>query len=144
MNEIRVGRLVIAGFITLVVFIIVELLVENFFEYVVFEEAVSEWYLSAGGIQRWNWRNHLVNILIALLNTTILIWLYAALRPMFGVGVKTALITSLFGFVFVAAYALNIANIFFYPWRIAALELVYLLFELPVSIIAGAYIYELD
>ena len=82
------------------------------------------------------------DISIALLNTTMMIWLYAALRPMFGVGVKTALITSLFVFVFVTAYIVNMANIFYYPWHIAFLEAFYLLAELPLSLIAGAYIYE--
>ena len=63
---------------------------------------------------------------------------------MFGVGIKTALITSLFGFVFVTAFAINIANLSPYPWRIAALETGYLMIELPVSIIVGAYFYERD
>jgi hypothetical protein len=143
MNEIRIKRLFLAGLITLVVFIVAEFLVESTFEMLIFERAVSEWYLKMG-IQHWGWVNNLVNILIALLNTTMLMWLYAALRPMFGVGVKTALITSLFGFVFATAFAINIANMTsgYYPWRIVLLETGYLLIELPVSIIAGAYVYE--
>jgi len=141
MNEIKVKRIFLAGLITLVVFIVVEFLVESTFERLVFGHGVNEWYLKLG-IREWGWKNNLVNILIALLNTTMLIWLYAALRPMFGVGVKTALITSLFGFVFATAFAINMANITQYPWRIALLETGYLLIELPVSIIVGATIYE--
>jgi hypothetical protein len=59
--------------------------------------------------------------------------------------VKTALITSLFGWVFATAYAINIANISggFYPWWVALLESGYLLIELPVSIIVGAQVYEI-
>jgi hypothetical protein len=143
MNEIKVKRLLLAGFITLVVFILVEAIVENIFERLVFEHGVNEWYLKLG-VQHWGWEENLLNILIALLNTMMLIWLYAALRPMFGVGVKTALITSLFGLVFVTAFAINMANMSPYPWRVAILETGYLLIELPVSIIVGAHVYELD
>jgi hypothetical protein len=141
MNEIKVKRLILAGFITLIVFIVVEIIVESVFGKAILGNVVNEWYLKIG-IQRWGFANSLLNILIALLNSTMLIWLYAALRPMFGVGVKTALITSLFGFVFVTAFAINMANIGYYPWRIALLETFYLLIELPVSIIAGAQVYE--
>ena len=143
MNEIRLKRLFLAGLITLVVFIMVEFLVESVFERVVFEHGLNEWYLKLR-IPHWGWANNLINILIALLNTTMIIWLYAALRPMFGVGVKTALITSLFGFTFVTAFAINMANIGYYPWRIALLETGYLLIELPLAILAGAYFYERD
>jgi hypothetical protein len=143
LNEIKVKRLFLTGFITLVVFILVEFLVESAFERLVFEHGISEWYIELG-IPQWNWVNNLVNILIALLNTTMLIWLYAALRPMFGVGIKTALITSLFGFTFATAFALNMANISPYPWKIALLETLYLAIELPVAMIIGAYIYERD
>ncbi len=143
MNQIKVKQLFGAGFITLVVFILVEVLVENTFERFVFKSGIKEWYQMLE-LQHWGLGENLLNILIALLNSIMLIWLYAALRPMFGVGVKTALITSLFGFVFVTAFAINMANLSPYPWRIAILETGYLMIELPVSIIAGAYIYEMD
>ena len=143
MNQIKVKRLLLAGLATLVVFILVEFVVEITFDRLVFEHGVSDWYLKLG-TQHWGWAENLLNILIALLNTMMLIWLYAALRPMFGVGVKTALITSLFGFVFVTAFAINMANLSPYPWRVAFLETGYLAIELPVSIIVGAYVYELD
>ncbi len=142
MNEINIKRLFVASLITLVVFIVVELLVETTFETFVFEHGITEWYLQL--VQHWGWENNLVNILIALLNTSTMMWLYAALRPMFGVGVKTALITSLFVFVFVSAFAINVANLSGYPLRIALIESGYLILELPASIIAGAYIYEHD
>jgi hypothetical protein len=72
MNEIRVNRLFFTGLVTLVVFIVVEFLVETFFETVVFRYGVSFWYLRVG-VQHWGWKNQLVNILIALLNTNMLV-----------------------------------------------------------------------
>lgn len=143
MNKIKIQRLLLTSLATLVVFIVVEFLVETLFERHILQQGITEWYLKLG-IQHWNWANNLVNIFIALLNTTMLVWLYAALRPMFGVGVKTALITSLFGLVFSTTFTFNIANLTggYYPWKIALLESGYLLIELPLAMIAGAYVYE--
>lgn len=47
----------------------------------------------------WSASNIVVNNAIAILNCMALIWLYASLRPMYGVGTKTALITSAFGII---------------------------------------------
>lgn len=141
MNEIKVKRLILAGIATLVVFIIVESAVESVLGKVLFQNFLNEWYREVG-IQAWGARNHIVNIMIALLNCTMLIWLYAALRPMFGVGVKNALIASLYWFVFVTAYAVNMTNLGYYPWKVALIESIYLLIELPLALLAGAYVYE--
>lgn len=141
MNEIKINRLILAGFVTLFVFIITEILVESIIGTVFFGQVLNDYYLGME-IQKWVFKNHALNISIALLNSMMLIWLYAALRPMFGVGLKTALITSLYWLVFVSAFAVNMANLGYYPWRIAWIESVYLLIELPVSIIAGVYFYE--
>ena len=143
MNEIKVKRLVLAGFITLVVFIITEILVESFLEQVVYRQLYIDLYLSLG-IPRMGLKGQILNISIGLVNCFILIWLYAALRPMYGVGVKTALITSLYGLVFITAFSINMANLGFYPWSIALIESFYLLIELPVALIAGAYFYEYE
>ncbi|MGB2963207.1 MAG: hypothetical protein WBB69_04400 [Anaerolineales bacterium] len=143
MNEIKVKRLVLAGFLTLVVFILTEILVETFLEQVVCKQFYIDLYLGLG-IPRWGLKNHLLNIGIGLVNCMMLIWLYAALRPMFGVGVKTALITSLYWLVFVTAFSINMANLGYYPWSIALVESIYLLIELPVALIAGAYFYEYE
>jgi hypothetical protein len=63
---------------------------------------------------------------------------------MFGVGSKTALITSLYWLVFVTAFSINMANLGFYPWRIALVESFYLIIELPLAMLAGAYVYEYE
>lgn len=141
MNEIQVRRLIGAGFVTLIVFIVTEILVESFFGGVIFRSVIHDFY-SGIKIPRWTFRDQALNIGIALLNCMMLIWLYAALRPMFGVGTKTALITSLYWLVFVTAFSINMANLGYYPWRIAIVESAYLLIELPVAIVAGAMVYE--
>jgi hypothetical protein len=131
----------LGGLITLVVFILVEVVVESVLNEMLFRDALIIWHQGLD-IPQWGGLNKLLNIFIAFLNSTMLIWLYAALRPMFGVGVKTALVTSFFGFVFVTAFAINSVNIGYYAWEIALIETFYLMIELPVSIVVGAHFYE--
>jgi hypothetical protein len=141
MNRINVKRLLLSGFVTLVVFIILELFVEQVFGQMLFSNIVEEWYMKFA-LPSWGINNYLINFLIAVVNCTIILWLYAALRPMFGVGTKTALITSAFFLVFISSFAFNQVNIGAIPLKIAMIELLYQLVELPLALIAGAHYYE--
>lgn len=141
MNEIKKGRLILAGFLTLGVFVVLEILVESVLGRLVFSH-ILEAYFPGVHVLRWGWAEKTLNISIALLNCMILIWLYAALRPMFGVGTRTALITSLYWLVFLGAFSINLANLGYYTWKLALIEMTYQLLELPLALIAGAYFYE--
>ena len=137
MNRINVKRLLLSGLITLIVFIIIELFVERVIGQMLFSDVVDEWYMSFA-FPSWGINNYVLNIFIALVNCTILMWLYAALRPMFGVGTKTALITSAFFLTFISSFAFNQVNLGILPLKIALIELFYQLVELPLALIAGA------
>ena len=141
MNEIKVKRLVISGVITLLVFIAVEFIVESVVGNVLFSGAYDAWYGKLI-IPNWTTMNYVFNIFIALVNSTMMMWLYAALRPMFGIGIRTALITSAFVFTFIAFYVVNQANLGIFPIWIALIELFYLIIELPLALIVGAQFYE--
>jgi hypothetical protein len=141
MNEIRGRRLILSGFVTLIVFIATEILVESFIGGILFKSFIIKHY-SGIKLPLWSLKDQALNIGIALLNCMMLIWLYAGLRPMFGVGTKTALITSLYWLVFVTAFSINMANLGYYPWQIALIESFYLIIELPVAMIAGSIVYE--
>lgn len=141
MNRIKNKRLIVAGIITFIVDIFLELMVESIIGPVFFSQAFTEWYQGIE-VQNWVFTNQFLDLSIGLLNCMLLIWLYAALRPMFGVGAKTALITSLFWFIFVSAFAINLANIGYFSMTIALLESIYMLIELPIALLVGAYIYE--
>jgi hypothetical protein len=141
MNRIKVNRLILAGSVTLLTFIVVEFVVESLISRPLFGRAIQEWHQTLN-LPEWGIGNSVLNILIALVNCTLLTWLYAALRPMFGVGSRTALATSAFAFFFVAAFAINGINLGNYPLRIALIELGYQLVELPLAILAGARVYE--
>lgn len=141
MNRIRVKRLLFSGVITLLTFILLEFILESVIGRLLFAGVVEDWF-NMFAIPNWGIANHLFNIFIALVNCTMLMWLYAALRPMFGVGTKNALIASAFALTFISSFALNAANLGILPLRIALIDLFYQLVELPLSLIAGAQFYE--
>lgn len=140
MNRIKVGRLLLSGLITMLAFIAIEFIVESVGD-LLFRGIYDAWYGKLI-LPNWNTANYVLNIFIALVNSTMLMWLYAALRPMFGVGIRTALITSAFAFTFVAAYVVNQVNLDLFPIWIGLIELIYLILELPLALIAGAQFYE--
>ena len=76
LNEIKVKRILLAGLAMLVIFIAAELLVEPLIGRLLFGKLVDHRWLRTTGVGNWTAMNHLVNIGIALLNCTILIWVY--------------------------------------------------------------------
>jgi hypothetical protein len=80
---------------------------------------------------------------IALLYGIALIWIYAAIRPRFGPGPKTAIIAGLT--MWVVAYFLVCAYVIVigvYPAGLLAAAAVWGLFELPIAAVAGAWLYQ--
>ena len=61
---------------------------------------------------------------------------------MYGVGMKTALITSAFGIVWGWSLAVNAINLGLLPAPVALIEGAFETIEFPIAILAGAEIYE--
>ena len=141
MNRIKIGRVIISGVIALFVFFAIEFIVEQLVGRFFFSGIIETW-VNALSIEDWTAGNYILNIIIVLVSCIMVMWLYAALRPMFGVGARTALITSLFVITFISAYAINETNLGLYPIQITLLQLFYWLVELPAAVLAGAYYYE--
>ena len=81
--------------------------------------------------------------IIALLYGLALIWIYAAIRPRFGPGPKTAVVAGLtmwvVAWLLVSAYVIVIGV---YPAGLLIAATVWGLFELPIAAIAGAWLYQ--
>jgi len=86
MNEIRVKRMVLAALAMLVMWVAVEFLVEGVIAKLLFGQTSGEMWLQALDVGAWSGLNTAVSTCIAILNCTILIWLYASLRPITGSG----------------------------------------------------------
>ena len=133
--------MIISGVIVLLVFLAVELLIEQLVGGFLFAGTIEDW-ADLLSISDWTATNYILNIVIVLVSCIMVMWLYAALRPMFGVGTKTALITSLFVLTFISAYAINETNLGLYPLNITLIQLFYWFVELPTAVIVGALFYE--
>ncbi len=143
MNEIRVKRMLLAGLAMFLVWVVAEILVEQVIGRVLFGKLIDErWVQMSTNLSDWTGLNHLVNILLALLNSTVLIWLYASLRPMYGVGTKTALITSALGIVLGLSLTINAINLGLLPLQFGLLEAIFVAVEFPIAMLAGAAVYE--
>jgi hypothetical protein len=142
MNRTKVNRVVLAGIVTLLVFIIVETIVESVIGRALFGSMIEGWYLKTYAISKWSVANHVLNIFISWVICATLAWLYAALRLMFGVGTKTALITSAFSLFFLATFYFNFVNLGIIPLKIVLIDLGYSLIEIPIAITVGARAYE--
>ena len=142
MNEINVKRMFLAGLGMLIVWVLVELLVEQVFAQFIFGQTAQAMWQEVIEVSPDRAPNFWINNFIALLNCTLLIWLYASLRPMYGVGTRTALITSLFGIIMGTALFINMINLGIFPLKIALLEALFEAIEFPIAMIAGATVYE--
>ena len=82
-------------------------------------------------------------VVVALLYGIALIWIYAAIRPRFGPGPKTAVVAGLtmwvVAYLLVSAY---VSIIGVYPVGLLIAGTVWGLFELPIAAVAGAWFYQ--
>lgn len=142
MNEINIKRMLLAGLAMFVVWVLVEILVEHVLASILFGQAPQEMWRQVIEPNDWDASNFWINILVALVNCTLMIWIYASLRPMYGVGTKTALITSAFFVVWVFSLFINLTNLGLFPLELGLLEATFEAVELPIVMLAGAAIYE--
>ena len=142
MNEIRVKRMLLGGLAMFVVFIAAEILIEHVIGKMLFGDLIQELWLETVAPSALSPLNQALNLFIAVLNSTVLIWLYASLRPMYGVGTKTALITSALGITWAASMIVNLINLGLLPAQLGLMEMVFEAVELPIAMIAGAGVYE--
>jgi hypothetical protein len=142
MNEINVKRMVLAGLAMLVMWIALEVLVEGVMAEIFLGRSSGEMWQEVIDPAGWSGLNTIVSTSLAVMNCTITIWLYASLRPMYGVGTKTVLITSAFFLIWVYSLFINLANMGLISAEIAFLEAIFETIELPIAMFVGAGVYE--
>ena len=146
MNEINVKRMLLAGLAMLVMWVAVAILVQILFEQLVapifFGQTAQEMRLEIVEPKDRSALNYWLDGLTALVNCTLLIWLYASLRPMYGVGTRTALITSAFGIILGFTVSINLINQGLIPLKLGLIEAVCEAIGFPIAMLAGAAMYE--
>lgn len=100
--------------------------------------------LAALGWSRADWGvwSHLINLLLPFLTGALLIALYAAIRPRFGAGPKTALIAAGFIVGYWSLILVYLTNAGMWSLSISVASFVDNLVIVPVAALAGARIYR--
>lgn len=140
MAAINASRVLAGGFVAGVIM--------NFGEYVLNEPILGEeWRAALETLNRPPMGEDAIPKFIAM--TLILgiftVWLYAAIRPRFGAGPKTAITAGLI--VWVLAYlwpSLSMSVLDLFPPRLLAIGTIWGLFEVPIASVVGAWFYKED
>ena len=142
MKKINITRLLLAGLLASVVFIIIEFIFEGIVNMIFnFNEAdLARKYFP--DITTCGVRYQIINVIYLFCTCTATMWLYASLCPKFGEGPKTAFIASLFVIVIIVLFMVNHFNMGIFPFKAAAISLVFSLVEFPLSIVGGSFIYR--
>lgn len=138
MERINWGRVILGGLVAGVILGIGEFVLHEFLFGARMEAALSEMGLAEPGGSDMG-----IFTGMTLLLGVLLVWLYAAIRPRFGPGARTAIVAGLFVWVILYAFwfAYNLAWDLF-PRDLMLISTVWGLFALPVATLAGAWLYR--
>ncbi len=141
MGKINLGRVILGGIVAGIVYNILDLIVDGVLLSANWNAELNT--LGHAGISTsqdvWFW-------VVGFIGGIVAVWLYAAIRPRFGPGVKTAvcagLVTWIFGFVLPNAVFMCILHLF--SRHLALYTTLGALVETVVATIAGAALYKED
>lgn len=84
-----------------------------------------------------------IGTLLTLSYGIVLVWIYAAIRPRFGPGPRTAIIGGLtFWFIAYVLFLLSVWANGFVSLNVAAVSILWGVFEAPIAALAGAWVYR--
>ncbi len=141
MQKINFGAVLKGGALAAIAFVIVEFVLEGAVSLLglneadLFREAFPD--IVVGGMVYHVW-----NIVHLFLLFFFAIWIYAVIRPRFGPGPKTALITSFILWFMYFLFAMSFVKHGIFPLNLAIVSLAFNLVEIPVAILIGAKIYS--
>src|SRR5216110_2993392 len=139
MGKINWGRVVVGGLLAGVVLNIVDFV----FFGVIMKQAIDAAMQALG--KRPGAMDSLVPLFVVLdfVYGIGLLWVYAAIRPRFGAGAKTAVIAGLAVWFFVGLlHAIGESPMGFMPQRLMVIGTCVALVSLPVATVVGAYVYK--
>jgi hypothetical protein len=139
MGKINLGRVVLGGLLAGVVL--------NVFEFVLYEPILGEQWRAAmeslGRTMPTGAGTIIGYVIWSFLLGIALVWFYAAMRPRFGPGPKTAVLTGLavwFVVWFLGFGGTLLSGMF--PGNLVVVTLIWEFFEVPIATLAGAWLYK--
>jgi len=139
-QPIKYNRIFLAGIVTALVFIVVELIVEQFTWRVFGINEVQ--FMQSPGLTLSGTRYHVINILTFVCECFIFMWVYALLLYRFNNYVKAALATSSLFLLIMFLVLANMLNMGVISSELALIIIIFNLFELPVAVFAGGKVYK--
>jgi hypothetical protein len=138
MEKINIGRVVLGGLLTGLVINIGESVLNGFILAKDMEEAMKSLGKPPIGMQAVA-----VFIVLGFLGGIVTVWIYAAIRPRFGAGVKTAVCTGLLVWTLTSLFpAIGQAPTGIFPNRLLVIGSIWALVETPIAAVAGAWLYK--
>jgi hypothetical protein len=139
MGKINLGRVVLGGLLAGVVLTVLEFVLNGLIvadQWTAAMEALNRTAPeSAGTMVAYVVWNFLLGIA--------LVWLYAAVRPRFGPGPKTAVFTGLTAWFLVWLLGFGSTMIGgLFPTNLVVITLIWGFFEVPIATVAGAWLYQ--
>ena len=142
MDKINPYRVIIAGLIASLSFIIIETIFEGLLKILFLFDEVNILLQYFPNVNLSGTRYYIINFAYLILTCEITIWLYAALIPKFREGFKTALLASLIVIILIALFMVNYINMNIIPLKLVLISLGLSLVEFPLSIVMGAGFYK--
>ncbi len=138
MGRINTGRVILGGLVAGLVINIGESILN-----IPILGAESDAAMQALGVDPVGGSDVAVFIVMGFLLGLLAVWLYAAMRPRFGPGPKTAVIAGLVVFVLGVVFpSIGYGMLGLFPARLLVIANVWDLFEIPIASVAGAWLYK--
>ena len=138
MGKINMGRVILGGLLAGLVINVGEFVLNGFI-------LNKEWEEAMRSLNRQPIGGQAVAVFLTLgfLGGILMIWIYAAIRPRFGPGPKTALCAGLVVWTYVSLFAtLGQLPTGVFPAKLLLISTAWQLVETPIAAIAGAWLYK--
>jgi glucan phosphoethanolaminetransferase (alkaline phosphatase superfamily) len=140
-KKISIARVALAGLIASLAFLFVEIVVEGAFQ-LIFGINEAEIAREIGMKIPTGTLHYVLTIVYLYLVCSLIMWVYAAIRPRFKSQFRAALATSFLFWLFAFLFVTNYSNVGFFPLKFALLGMGFNLVEIPAATIAGALVYR--
>ncbi|MDH4271122.1 MAG: hypothetical protein OEW18_04000 [Candidatus Aminicenantes bacterium] len=141
MNKIKMGYVLLAGFVASLAFMFTEMVLEGSVQ-LIFRISEAEMFRDAFNKLPSGTLYQILNLLYLYLVCTLIMWIYAAIRPRFRKRLHAALVTSMVFWLFVVLFIGNYSNMGLYPYRLTLLAVLFNFVEIPAAVIAGSWVYK--
>lgn len=141
MKKISIGKVALAALAASLVFLFVEMILEGAV-LLIFGVSEAKMMQEASIPIPSGTLYYVLTIVYLYLVCSLIMWVYAAIRPRFRDHMGAALAASLVFWLFAFLFVVNYSNVGLYPLKFALLGMGFNLIEIPVAVMAGALVYR--